>query len=602
MSDISFSITLKDLVSNKLSQVQENLQKFKSGADAIFSQLQNKIDKTNSLVVGFSFEGLVNKYENIKGKVEEVIGAQNAAFIAEKAWDGLKTIYNKGVELEQTQIRFESLTGSIGQAKKMLDQLSSYSGKSPYSGDVLTKSAEQMLSLGIAHDKIVPDIKMLGDVAMGNEEKFGTLSETFSNVMSAGKLMEGDLSKIIEQGFNPLKVISENTGISMDKLKSKMEDGAISADMIRESFKLATTSGGEYHSVIDELAQSAGGRWSTLMNTLSNVAGQIGLKLATWVSPIFEIGSVLLTWIIPFGSAILNVIKWVSDCTPLLIFLGSVVMALGGQFLIANGLAIAHAVVIGILDGAYGLATLAATAFNFVLSMNPISLIIIAIGALIAIIMVCWNKFAGFRGVIMGVWEAVKGFGMMIGEHIINRIKELISGMTGLAKALYLLFTGDFKKAWEVGKNAIVDLSGVKSISKLATDGMNVAKKVGKAYHDEVSKATKPKVVVATKTTNEKLEKMRPKQPTSDVFKSLLTDKAKKEPSKDQNITNVRNSSNSITGGGTQTSHITINLAKMQDQIVINTINSGEGATKMRQLLEEELNRLLGSITLMQTA
>ena len=78
------------------------------------------------------------------------------------------------------------------------------------------------------------------------KNKLSSLTLAFSQVQSTGRLMGQDLLQMIGQGFNPLQIISEKTGRSMADLKKDMENGAISADMVTEAFKIATSEGGRF--------------------------------------------------------------------------------------------------------------------------------------------------------------------------------------------------------------------------------------------------------------------------------------------------------------------------------------------------------------------
>ena len=100
----------------------------------------------------------------------------------------------------------------------MLSDLTQYAEKTPYSFDGLQKGAETMLGFGIAEEKIISNMKMLGDIAMGSDEKLQGLSLVYSQIMATGKLMGQDLLQLINQGFNPLQIISEQTGLSVGDL------------------------------------------------------------------------------------------------------------------------------------------------------------------------------------------------------------------------------------------------------------------------------------------------------------------------------------------------------------------------------------------------
>lgn len=63
------------------------------------------------------------------------------------------------------------------------------------------------------------------------------------------------------------------------------------------------------------------------------------------------------------------------------------------------------------------------TALNFVMAMNPIGLIVLAIVGLIAVLVTLWEKSETFRNIVLGVFNAIKtGF-----EALINGIKIAIN-------------------------------------------------------------------------------------------------------------------------------------------------------------------------------
>lgn len=78
-----------------------------------------------------------------------------------------------------------------------------------------------MLSFGIAQDRIMPNIKALGDIAMGDRNKLNSLTLAFSQMTASGRLMGQDLLQMINAGFNPLSEISRKTGKSIGVLKRR---------------------------------------------------------------------------------------------------------------------------------------------------------------------------------------------------------------------------------------------------------------------------------------------------------------------------------------------------------------------------------------------
>lgn len=92
-----------------------------------------------------------------------------------------------------------------------------------------------MLGFGIESDKVMGYLKALGDISMGDSERFQSLALAFSQMSATGKLMGQDLLQMINAGFNPLKVISEETGKSIGELKDEMSQGKISAEMVQKA-------------------------------------------------------------------------------------------------------------------------------------------------------------------------------------------------------------------------------------------------------------------------------------------------------------------------------------------------------------------------------
>jgi hypothetical protein len=79
------------------------------------------------------------------------------------------------------------------------------------------------------------------------------------------------------------------------------------------------------------------------------------------------------------------------------------------------------------------------TAFNLVLSLNPIGLVVLAIAALVAGLVIAYKKFDVFKDLVDGVWDVMKGLGNFIKNvfvgyftlwlNIINKVKDAIKGL-----------------------------------------------------------------------------------------------------------------------------------------------------------------------------
>lgn len=577
-----FTLSLKDMFTSPLARISQALKRVNDQVE----DLDDNVDQMS------------NNSGSKLGGLMGVVTRLGAAFIT---LESVKALFNIGVQAEQTNTKFEVLLGSAEKGRALLDQLTQYANFTPYSGGGMNKAAETMLGFGIAQERIMPNMKMLGDVAMGNEEKLGSLSLVYAQIMATGKLMGQDLLQLINNGFNPLQTISDQTGISMGVLKEKMEKGAISSEMVSEAFRIATSEGGRYYNMAQKMSQTAGGKWSTMMDAFASVTKKVGLRFAEWVSPLFDVGIAVAAGIIPLAKGLMSVYTWITNNRPLLIFLAGIALALGVNFILANAGAAAFSLTLGILNGVIWLVNAATTAWNFVLSMNPISLVIIAIAALAAAVVYLWQKFDWFRGGVMGVWGVLKGLGDMIKNYVVGRVQELLKAIGTVGDALNALKNGDFSKAFDLGKSALGGLAGVESAKGFIDSGRKLGANFNKGYAEGMAMGGAGTVIKTTKTVAKKNGTAAGIYTTA--FNPLLgaAGAGGKSNTSAETKDKVGEKAASIVGGGAKQTTFNITIGKLQDQTVIHVDSSEKGINNLGDKVQEILFRAVNSVNQMQT-
>lgn len=186
---------------------------------------------------------------------------------------------NAAADMEALTAQFEVMLGSVEKANEFVKQLQDFSKSTPFQLKDLAENSKIMLSFGIAQEDVMKNLRMLGDVAGNSGEKLGSLTLAFSQIQSTGKLMGQDLLQLINAGFNPLKVLSEKTGKSMAVLKEEMSKGQISAEMVTEAFKIATSEGGLFFQNMEKQSKTLKGLISTMKDNINLVLVQVGNKL-----------------------------------------------------------------------------------------------------------------------------------------------------------------------------------------------------------------------------------------------------------------------------------------------------------------------------------
>ncbi|MEY2669791.1 MAG: hypothetical protein RLZZ577_107 [Bacteroidota bacterium] len=241
----------------------------------------------------FSFAGGMAIFQGVTEGIKASIGA---------GWE-----FNKSIE--DTMSNFTTMLGSASEAQKMLADIKDFAAKTPFELTDLAKGTQTLLAFGTESEKIMPTLKMLGDVSLGNSEKFSSLAVVFGQIQSTGRLMGGDLLQLINNGFNPLQVISQQTGESMLQLKDKMEKGGISADMVTKAFESATAKGGQFYNSMDNASKTFSGQMSTLKDNIATTFGAV-------LEPLFNNAS---GNIIPkLNTAFTNLGNWIRENMPII--------------------------------------------------------------------------------------------------------------------------------------------------------------------------------------------------------------------------------------------------------------------------------------------
>jgi tape measure domain-containing protein len=261
--------------------------------------------------------GVAGVFGGLKTQIAGALGIGSAVGFV--GW-GVKL----AAEAEQSKVAFEVMLGSATRARDMLAELRSFADRSPLQMGDVRSAAQTLMAFGLQANQVMPSIRMLADVSLGNQEKFKGLALAFGQVAATGRLMGQDLLQMINQGFNPLQVMSEKTGRSMAELKKQMEAGNISFGNVVAAFQAATSEGGRFYQMTERQAGTLAGQWSTLKDSVGGLAKSIGDSLAPVLKQIIDdngpalkvLGETLvdsLKEMAPSFQRLVPVIQWIGE-------------------------------------------------------------------------------------------------------------------------------------------------------------------------------------------------------------------------------------------------------------------------------------------------
>lgn len=282
-----FSIGIDD--SQLQSDAEKVVQQFQS-IGRIATEIGQKIDSAFGSV---STESLRHETEEATDKIKEmgdttksetekmdaslkkIAAGFTAYFSIQKLAEFESKVISIRSEMESLHVSFKNLAGEQ-MGNELFEQLKEYELRTPMIMNDLAQGAQTMLAFNIPVQEVMEHLKAIGDISMGDSEKFKSLTLAFSQMSATGKLMGQDLLQMINAGFNPLQVISEKTGKSIGELKDEMSKGAISTKMVQDAFHAAASEGGQFNGMLEQQSKTMKGALSNLEGAWQYMLNDIG--------------------------------------------------------------------------------------------------------------------------------------------------------------------------------------------------------------------------------------------------------------------------------------------------------------------------------------
>lgn len=514
---------------------------------------------------------------------------------------GVGAVTALGAQAEQTSVAFTTLVGSEEKAAGILKEINDFAAKTPYGNLDLIDNAKTMLNFGVQADKVNGYLRQLGDIAAGDKNKLGSLSLVFGQVASAGKMSGQDLLQFINAGFNPLKELEKMTGKTYAELQDMMSKGQIGFDAVAAAINHATSEGGAFAGMSDKLSQTVSGKFSTLVGNVQQAAVDMYNEIKPIVNDIMDL---FLAIVPPIASAIRGIFSVIAGVIGFIVNWKTELGLLAAVVAVGTIAFNAHTIAIGAMAAVQGVVTLATNAWtaaqwllNAAMAANPIGIVITVIAALVAAVVYCWNKFAGFRAFILTMWNTMKGFGNIIKEYVIDRLKTLLSGIGKIGEAFAKLFNGDFKGAWNSAVDGVKDITGITSAEKALKSTKQLAEGVAAEYdknyriesQKQQQKDTKKEASIATPGTKGSAGKV-----TFNAASGGKSGKGGKGNSGKGG--NGNKTAEALATGGTRNTSITMNIGKFFDNIYV-TMADRTDTAELERIVLQSMNRALAIAT-----
>ncbi|MCL2188426.1 MAG: phage tail tape measure protein [Defluviitaleaceae bacterium] len=278
------------------------------------------------------------------------------------------------------------------------------------------------------------------------------------------------LGGLTEAGYNTNEIFSE-LGFNGVNVTDLLRRGAGAGDTLRNALDLASVSWEENTALVE----AAGKRYNTtaaqiqtFRNRLTLLGNQVGGELVGRFGGLLDVGFRMMDWLSQLNP----------ETRSMIVTIGLVVAAIGPALL-----AIGHAIrMINKMRATLKTLKVGILLINKAMKANPIGLVIVAIGALIAIGVLLWRNWDTVREKAQGLWEGMKNIFGNIRDFVVGVVSTitdflserfpaafgLITSHLGILKDTFMsifegvkqifrglidfvagIFTGDWGRAWQ---------------------------------------------------------------------------------------------------------------------------------------------------------
>jgi tape measure domain-containing protein len=227
----------------------------------------------------------LNRVNKAAGTLQGTVGKLVGAFAGIQA---AKFVFFKTAELERQTKSLQVLTGSIGNAQKIIKELQQFGAVTPFTSSELIETAKRLKAFGFETEKIVDVTKRLGDIAGATGADLGGIATAFGQIQAKGRLQGEELLQLQERGVDLQGTLRKEYGLTAEEFQKALSKGQVSAEAVNFALTKLTEKGGKYANGAIAQSDTLSGKFSTLQDGVDTLARRIGEVLSPVLKGVFD--------------------------------------------------------------------------------------------------------------------------------------------------------------------------------------------------------------------------------------------------------------------------------------------------------------------------
>lgn len=194
------------------------------------------------------------------------VGAQAAVYgaVAASFW-GVKL----ATAAETSRVVFGTMLHDMAQGKALLDQMQGSSVAPFFDAKAIQDAGRDLLKAKVPVDQITSRMEQLGGIALATKTPIEDLSRIYRQGMAKGAFQTDLVNQMASRGIDIYAALTAVTGASGEALAEMMSSGKIGAAEMNAAIDHMTLGHGIYAGVVDNVAKTTAGMWSTSVNNIS---------------------------------------------------------------------------------------------------------------------------------------------------------------------------------------------------------------------------------------------------------------------------------------------------------------------------------------------
>jgi len=182
-----------------------------------------------------------------------------------------------GGKLAQTQISMEAFLGSAEKAEQLIKDLRQFADVTPFDTNSILEAGKVLTSVEKDITKIIPLIKMLGDISAGSGKDLNEIVKIFVKIKNQGRVTFEELNQLTNANIISMDQLGKSLGIKgKAQLRKFIEAGKVGFKDINKLLKEVTATGAKFGGLMEKQSRTLLGRFSTLQGKIQNLATDLG--------------------------------------------------------------------------------------------------------------------------------------------------------------------------------------------------------------------------------------------------------------------------------------------------------------------------------------